>query len=86
MHDSWMPAHAIRPFAIAAIFFLKPWLAQILLAISAMQSSQGSKLSHCMQDDAESLGLQRIGPLTNNMRGKHTTRHVSLLEVLRAEH
>ncbi|CAL5230096.1 g13554 [Coccomyxa viridis] len=34
-----------------------------------------------MQDDAESLGLQRIGPLTNNMRGKHTTRHVSLLEV-----
>ena len=39
-----------------------------------------------MQDDAESLGLQRIGPLTNNMRGKHTTRHVSLLEVLRTEH
>ncbi len=39
-----------------------------------------------MQDDAESLGLQRIGPLTNNMRGKHTTRHVSLLEVLRSEH
>ena len=36
-----------------------------------------------MQDDAENLGLQRIGPLTNNMRGKHTTRHVSLLEVLR---
>ena len=34
-----------------------------------------------VQDDAESLGLQRIGALTNNMRGKHTTRHISLLEV-----
>jgi hypothetical protein len=34
-----------------------------------------------MQDQADRLGLQRIGALTNNMRGKHTTRHVSLLEV-----
>ena len=34
-----------------------------------------------MQAAAEKLGLQPVGDLTNIGRGKHTTRHVSLLEV-----
>ncbi|BDA45177.1 probable small ribosomal subunit biogenesis GTPase RsgA [Coccomyxa sp. Obi] len=34
-----------------------------------------------MQEAAARLGLQPVGDLTNLGRGKHTTRHVSLLEV-----
>ena len=34
-----------------------------------------------MQAAVERLGLQPVGDLTNIGRGKHTTRHVSLLEV-----
>ena len=34
-----------------------------------------------MQDAAQALGLQPVGDLTAIGRGKHTTRHVSLLEV-----
>jgi ribosome biogenesis GTPase len=34
-----------------------------------------------LQAAAEKLGLQPVGDLTNIGRGKHTTRHVSLLEV-----
>ncbi len=34
-----------------------------------------------MQAAVERLGLQPVGDLTNLGRGKHTTRHVSLLEV-----
>ena len=49
--------------------------------LSCAQGTEGSKARLSLQGDAESLGLQRIGALTNNMRGKHTTRHVSLLKV-----
>ena len=34
-----------------------------------------------MQEAAGRLGLQPVGDLTNSGRGKHTTRHVSLLKV-----
>lgn len=36
-----------------------------------------------MQEDAQALGLQPVGDLTAIGRGKHTTRHVSLLGVRR---
>ncbi|EIE21063.1 GTPase EngC, partial [Coccomyxa subellipsoidea C-169] len=50
---------------------------------SAMASSGTPTLDNWrgMQAAVERLGLQPVGDLTNLGRGKHTTRHVSLLEV-----